>query len=493
MITKLVLGPILGLESDTRYTVTFVTNNAVSDVTLDYLDQRVAAVKIGEIAAGTVWRVPMAIPDAVGRQVTYTLKVGQSPVSDVRQQQRWQFYVPAQDEKPKLAYASCNGFSDYKLLLSSADPYHLWDRMAQQHTEAPFSLLLMGGDQVYADSIWSTVPTLKAWNEGSRKKKMSYVPSQRMLAQIDRFYSDLYVDRWNKSPMAPLLASIPSLMMWDDHDIIDGWGSFPDEMQQCEVYKAIFASAKKHFSLLQLRGEDNRSRIGNTQPDSGHFSCYVKFRHFNILLLDNRSERSISEIMSAAHWQDVIHCLNTQCTEGDLLLLSAVPVVYRDFSFAESALDATPWEEELTDDLKDHWRAKEHEGERLKLIMRLLNNANHRLGKTIILSGDVHLGGLGIIRDQRQTPANSIHQVISSGIVHPAPTYIQWLGILAVTNDDREYLDETRAVTANMIKPHGSDKYIRSRNFVTLLEGSDHKLWINWISEGKDKPAYPLQ
>lgn len=185
--------------------------------------------------------------------------------------------------------------------------------------------------------------------------------------------------------------------------------------------------------------------------------------------------------------------LESNCLDGDLLVLSAVPVVYRDFSFAESALDATPWEEELTDDLKDHWRAKEHEGERLKLIMRLLDNVNTRQGKTVMLSGDVHLGGLGIIIDERNDTRNSIHQVISSGIVHPAPTYMQWLGILAVTNDNLEYLDETRLLTSNMIKPHGSNKYIRNRNFVTLLEGNDNKLWINWICEGKDKPSYPLQ
>ncbi|MDX6915014.1 hypothetical protein R9X49_07820 [Pectobacterium carotovorum] len=75
---------------------------------------------------------------------------------------------------------------------------------------------------------------------------------------------------------------------------------------------------------------------------------------------------------------------------------------------------------------------------------------------------------------------------------HPTPTYIQWPDILAITNDDTEYLDENRSITSDMLKPYGSNRYIRTRNFVTLLEGSAEKLWVNWIIEGKDKPAYPL-
>jgi hypothetical protein len=217
----------------------------------------------------------------------------------------------------------------------------------------------------------------------------------------------------------------------------------------------------------------------------------LKFGTYTVLALDNRSERTLSQVMSESHWNDIAAALN-YCTSGDLLVMTAVPVVYRDFAAAESIVDSTPWEEEVTDDLKDHWRAKEHQGERQKLIMRLLDNAKMRKGKTVLLSGDVHVGCLGVIRDKREAGSINIHQVVSSGIVHPAPTYIQWLGILAITNDDTEYLDENKSITADMLKPYGSNQYIRARNFVTLLEGSDNKLWVNWMLEGKDKPAYPL-
>ena len=196
--------------------------------------------------------------------------------------------------------------------------------------------------------------------------------------------------------------------------------------------------------------------------------------------------------MSDSQWNALIAHLDT-VTKGHLLVLSAVPVVYRDFSFTESLFDATPWEEELTDDLKDHWRSKNHQGERARLIHRLLQNAAQRKleEKTVILSGDVHIGCIGVIHDQARSV--KVHQVVSSGIVHPSPSRLQWLGIMAATNDRTEYLDEAQDIRISVLTPFASDQYIRARNFVTLELGTDDKLWINWESEGKDTPVYPIE
>lgn len=491
MINKLVLGPILGLESDTLYTVTFVTDKLATITTVEYGANVTSAILIGEIYSGLVWRAELEIT-AQGQQVAYQVMSDGVTMSDASGNVNWHFYVAGQNSQPQIVYGSCNGFSDYKLMTTIDKPYQLWHEMAEQHAIAPFSLLLLGGDQVYADSIWTKVSLLKTWNELGVAEKAKRKATKKMCAQIDKFFSELYVERWNKLPVSIMLASIPSIMMWDDHDIIDGWGSYPEALQNCDVYKAIFTAAKKHFGLLQIRGQKHNTAL--LAPDiKEHFSMAVKYRGYNILALDNRSQRTLEQVMSKQQWAEISHYLQQVCITGDLLVMSAVPVVYRDFSFSESIVDITPWEEELTDDLKDHWRAKEHEGERLKLIMQLLDNAALRKAKTVILSGDVHVGCLGIIRDLRHPHATSIHQIVSSGIVHPAPTYLQWLGILAVTNDDLEYLEETRLITTDILKPHGSNKYIRARNFVTLQEGTDAKLWVNWFCEGKDKPAFPLQ
>ena len=35
------------------------------------------------------------------------------------------------------------------------------------------------------------------------------------------------------------MSSIPNVMMWDDHDIFDGFGSYDKELQTCPVFKVI--------------------------------------------------------------------------------------------------------------------------------------------------------------------------------------------------------------------------------------------------------------
>ncbi|NAX20634.1 alkaline phosphatase D family protein [Vibrio sp. V39_P1S14PM300] len=492
MHKKLVLGPILGLESDHHYTVVVVTDQSAGSVNVSYPHhQPVPAQLIGEIDNGKVWRMELNIDSAGEETIDYTLQQDGLTLLDQRGKQRWSFYVPGDKEKPKFAYASCNGFSDLTLMNSTEAPFRLWETMAQEHQREPFSLLLMGGDQIYADAIWTKITALKRWNELDRKDKVKRRATKDMTRQIDRFYSELYVDRWNKEPIASMLASIPSIMMWDDHDIFDGWGSYPEDIQTCDVYQAIFRSARKHFELLQIRGVHNQSLMSaNNQPRT-HYGAALSFHGYDILVLDNRSERTLSQVMGSAQWQSVTKYLKHNNNQT-LLVMSAVPVVYRDFSFAENAVDATPWEEELTDDLKDHWRAKEHEGERSRLIMHLLDSGTRRQGRSVILSGDVHVGALGVIRDLRSADNRAVHQVVSSGIVHPAPSYMQWLGICAITNDRTEYLDENHHIVADMLRPYGSDKYIRARNFATLLEGSDQKLWVNWLTEGKDTPAFPI-
>lgn len=492
MHNKLVLGPILGLESDQLYTVVVVTKKSADSVHVSYLNhQLVPAQLIGEISDGKVWRMELSIDTSGADVIDYSLQQDGLTLIDQQGNQSWSFYVPSEKEKPKFAYASCNGFSDLTLMNTTDEPFRLWKTMASEHKREPFSLLFMGGDQVYADAIWTKISLLKSWNELDRKEKVKRRATKNMVKQIDRFYSELYVDRWNREPMASMLASIPSIMMWDDHDIFDGWGSYPEDIQTCDVYQAIFHSARKHFELLQVRGKQNRSLMQlNTQPIV-HYGATLTFRDYDILVLDNRSERSLSKVMGSEQWQSVSSYL-AQNTSPNLLILSAVPVVYRDFSFAEGAVDATPWEEELTDDLKDHWRAKEHEGERSRLIMHLLESGNRRQGRSVILSGDVHVGALGVIRDRRSENNRPVHQVVSSGIVHPAPSYMQWLGICAITNDRTEHLDENNQIITDMLRPFGSDKYIRSRNFATLLEGNDNKLWVNWLTEAKDKPNFPI-
>ena len=466
MSDKLALGPLLSVEDDNKYVICFLSKND-SDFSIFIDKEEIKAEKIGILKSGNFYRAEFEIKQSKkSKTITYNILNNNtnSNTTDAFNRDSWSFYVPSSTEKPKFAYASCNGFSSPDLLAKTDEPYLLWDKLIEQHGNEPFSILIMGGDQVYADELWSKVKELEEWSRLNMNDKMKRKATKAMIRNLDTFYESLYIKKWSDEQMSLCLASIPTVMMWDDHDIFDGWGSYPQELLDCDVYQNIFKTAKKYFEIFQIRSLKNQTLL---TKDRTHFSFALKFRNYHILGLDNRTQRSIYQVMGNDQWKDLNTYLDENILNDNLLVLSAVPVVYRDFSLTENLVDFTSWQEELTDDLKDHWRAKEHQGERMRLIMRLFMNiekrkVSKRNTRTVILSGDVHVGSLGVINDHKNQ--NKIHQVVSSGIVHTPPTYIEWLGITAVTNDNNEYLNE----------------------------GSDEKLWINWICDNKDRPCYAL-
>jgi hypothetical protein len=47
------------------------------------------------------------------------------------------------------------------------------------------------------------------------------------------------------------VAQIPMVNIWDDHDIIDGFGSYPRLLMSCPVFSTIGKVAFKYYLLFQ--------------------------------------------------------------------------------------------------------------------------------------------------------------------------------------------------------------------------------------------------
>ena len=498
MENSIVVGPLLGFENGNIYTVCLLTEGLTMAPKLTGVSRReIKFVPLDKAGTAQFWRAefkPAISRGAKGKRLTYAVRTADgTALADRQGRIEWTFYVPGATEAPRIAYASCNGFSSAALLRDVSEPYALWRQMADDQVTTPYSLLLLGGDQLYADQLWESkeCPQIQAWMELGYHEQNQAMASGQMIEEIRKFYDWLYTDRWKNSEMSLMLASIPSVMMWDDHDIFDGWGSYPPERQDCDVYQKVFAEAERTFKLFQLRGAaKNRNRLN---PVAKHFSLGFRFREFHILALDNRAERTYDRIMSEENWADVKQWLNSWDgrTVKNLLVLAGVPVVYRSFATVETVYDATPWHEELEDDIHDHWSAKPHHAERIRLVMVLLNFLErHPAAKGVLLSGDVHVGALGQIWNERRQLG--LTQVISSGIVHPPPSGMAWFGIRLTTSDTPEPIDDGDTVP-EMLTPPGGDRYLRTRNFVTLFVGTDEKLWVNWRCENpKMKPSFAI-
>ncbi|RMD44703.1 hypothetical protein DV735_g431, partial [Chaetothyriales sp. CBS 134920] len=160
------------------------------------------------------------------------------------------FVVPAASESFRIIFHSCNGFSvgtDEDFWSGPA----VWNDVLRTHQKRPFHVMIGGGDQIYNDSVRVSGP-LKPWTEISNPhKRREYGFDNKLRADCDQFYYKNYVRWYTTEPFASANASIAQINIWDDHDIIDGFGSYSDGFMRCAVFRGIGGVAFKYYCLFQ--------------------------------------------------------------------------------------------------------------------------------------------------------------------------------------------------------------------------------------------------
>lgn len=500
---KILMGPVLSLRhADTRcwhvsaLVVTTKTSNP-EPLTIkcigshDDAPMEASAKELWVHGEQAVYRYDMEIQRHTNHAMRVEYQFAETP-------RPWSFHVPAAAGKPRMAFVSCNGFSSAGDVKKVKDKNHLWTHMAALHAKDPYNALIMGGDQVYADPIWEGCPAIKAWVETPFEMRKQQRFSAAMATQVKRFYFNLYRNRWHQPEIERMLSSVPTVMMWDDHDIFDGWGSYNPGIQNCAVYQGIFDIARNHFAVFQQQ-VDPRAPENHPSKVAGQrtFTLTFNLGDYAVLAIDARSERTQSQVLARATW-DEIWAWTAQFRAAavrpkHLLVVIAVPVLHADFGLIETLMGWLPGEQELEDDLRDHWQSPGHRKERLRLIHRLLDLMESTKIRVTILSGDVHVACLGVIKSERSSMPGSrssvINQLTSSGIVHQAPPKL--LGYLLEKLSDMPEPIDQGIEGAMLAFPTKRKKFVLARNFLSLEpDDQDDRLWANWYVEGEEhEPA----
>lgn len=457
--------------------------NVSVDGTVVYTCKAIASIPF-DTPTMMAWRVDFRVAAGDGaRQVDYEIAG-----------ERGSFVTPADGETPRIAYGSCNGYSDAKLMKAGDDHYERWRHLAGTHEKQPYHLLLMGGDQVYSDGMWKAIPELADWLERPADERFQAAYTKPMAKKLDQYFCKIYMERWQKAEIAQALRSIPTVMMWDDHDIMDGWGSYPASWHGSKVYKGIFEIARKYFKLFQLQCEaDEQHPASIPGPGAFHLGFY-NLGKMSLLVPDLRSERQPQpdQIISLPGW-NAIYDWMAACPDEPgrhFLVMSSIPVAYLDLGVIEKLLGVLPGQQELEDDLRDHWSSPAHIQERKRLIHRLFMHAKEKKARVTILSGDVHVGALSVIESTRDADAGRgesvINQLISTGIVHPPPPALVRY-VLETSASNIEQVDQ--GITATMQPLAGRNHYlIGARNWLAIEPDAQNRLWCNWHVEGVETP-----
>lgn len=120
----------------------------------------------------------------------------------------------------RLAFGSCRVAGPLDDEGPGVDALHaLAERMrTQDQADWPHALLLVG-DQVYADE--NIDPLTRAFIEGRRDTS---VGAGSEVADVEE-YTQLYKHSWEPEPVRWLLSTVPSAMVFDDHDVRDDWNT----------------------------------------------------------------------------------------------------------------------------------------------------------------------------------------------------------------------------------------------------------------------------
>ncbi|KAL2364612.1 hypothetical protein RJZ56_002474 [Blastomyces dermatitidis] len=298
---------------------------------------------------------------------------------------RWNFVVPAANDSMRIMFYSCNGFSIGTDLDYWQGPT-LWNEVLRIHEKRPFHVMIGGGDQIYNDSVRVDGP-LKPWTDISNPHKRRAHPfTNKMRDECDRFYYENYIKWYGMEPFATANSQIAQINIWDDHDIIDGFGSYTDHFMKCAVFRGIGGVAFKYYLLFQhhvappmstyttdapatmsavngTSGADPRqlehTYVYNEQEEDPSFITgkthgpYVEERSRNLYMrlgrrmtfvgLDARTERTRHQINYPETYEMVFNRLDQELAQanGDikhLILLLGVPIAYPRLAWLENII-----------------------------------------------------------------------------------------------------------------------------------------------------------
>ncbi|KAG0048204.1 hypothetical protein BGZ83_006808 [Gryganskiella cystojenkinii] len=449
--------------------------------------QQVTAHAIDGYQGAIFWRFALVIPQDVHatKKITYQINHGPS----------YWFFIAGRSESFRWMFYSCNGFSSStdSVAIGGANP--LWNDALAKHTEHPYHVMIGGGDQLYCDSLLKE-PEMEEWlaiTSVQEREKVQCKP--HWIEAIERYYFNRYCTWFSQGTYGQALAAIPTINMWDDHDTIDGYGSYPESTQKSSTMSTIGAVSRRFYLLFQ------QHTTPQLVPQHGFFSAGVGESMLcslgpsaQVLVLDARSERTKNTICSDATYDLAFAKMYNEIPQGTrhLLVQLGVPIAYPRLVFAENLMGSVGnvlgniagaknvvnrlnGEPELLDDLNDHWTAKAHKAERNKFITRLQNLANDRKIRVTFISGDVHCAGMGRFT-AKVSPAEKdpqlMYQVISSAIVNEPPPE----GVIKLLHfQDKVHVLEGRVKTYEDMypmftidvdgKPLQNDKLLARRNY----------------------------
>ena len=306
----------------------------------------------------------------------------------------------------------------------------MWDYLGtalEKHAKTNLRLLIAGGDQVYVDGI----DTLNIWKNLTTLMEQGIRPNP---SEMKSWFREIYRGYWGFNQLQEVFRKYPTYMIWDDHELADGWGSLCLKGHKHEIRDLLSDFPNQHFDARKCRSiiadmidagkqvyfEYQHSH--NPPTEKGVFDYHFEAGPCAFFVLDGRGQRDISRAEYKILGRDQLARFSTWCDTLEVeqtpfvFVVSAVPVMHarEQVVNASELASKIPYLDKLKDDLRDAWEHNLHDRERRELIDLLFSLAERGF-KVSILSGDVHTAAVFELNRNNLI----IYQLTSSAITFP--------------------------------------------------------------------------
>ncbi|OMJ21159.1 hypothetical protein AYI70_g3643 [Smittium culicis] len=451
-------------------------------------------------------------------------------------QTKYNFNIPSQTTQWRWNFWSCNGWSlnvtdKAKSELGGNDV--VWEDLLEKHKKVPFHVQIGGGDQLYCDLLWKDPVWDTFYSAKEKAAKKSFPFSDDMAAFANEFFFVHYVvNFFYTSKFTQAIATIPVSFIIDDHDIFDGWGSYPDYLHNSNVFQCLKTIAFKNFLLFQLQTNHELSRNHGYFGHEGYSWLKYFGPKISILGADTRFERNLEYVISEKTYDEIFNRLRQlPASVKHLHVITGVPIIYPRLTVVENTLSLMSkysvtkfsifqkdgalatisnqfGEPELLDDLNDHWTADIHKKERANFVIRLQEVSRIQRIRVSFVAGDVHCAGAGRFATDvgKMLPENDYRfmpQIISSAVMNvPPPNAVIRMAhysakkymLDSYTNEEMYTMFEKDVNGKN--PPNNNKKLLGRRNFSSFVEDTvsgSILVHIHCQNEAnKGTVAYPL-
>ncbi|MDG4792553.1 alkaline phosphatase D family protein [Micromonospora sp. WMMD1082] len=476
MPAELLIGPLLRRVVGTRATV-WVETTAPAVVT----------VRTSDGAAGTARTftaydhhyalvvVDGLTPDSatsyevrVDGEVAWPLPDSRFPPSVIRTRA-----ADDRDQPVRLLFGSCRETTQHattrKLPPDALDAYTR-RVLADPDPAALPDLVLLLGDQVYADE---TSPTMRRLLR-RRHRRPAGSPRDQVVSFDE--YTKLYLESWSDPEIRWLFSTVPSVMIFDDHEIIDDWNtsaSWRAEMRRQPWWAERIASGLASYWVYQHLGNLSPDEIAadpvfarvsaagdatevlrefGERVDTGvggyQWSYALDLGRTRLVMLDNRCSRVLlpghRAMLPPGEWSwfvDRVHGDYDHLVVGSSLPWLLPPGIHHVEAWNEKLADsARPWVAGLAERLRrgldlEHWGAFRRSFDALATLFARIGagapgTPDDRKGagpaypppaSINVLSGDVHHSYVARVRFADRAVRTPVHQLTCSPIHNQVP------------------------------------------------------------------------